>query len=74
MEPPHDVTIPEPAPGRVLKLSRHAPEPDRQPAVPPRATTKPLSADRVEWRITVSRAMQEKLEREIGRASCRERV
>ena len=58
VEQPPDVTTPEPAPGRV-----HSAEPDTPPAAPPRATTQPLSADRVEWRLTVSRATQEKLER-----------
>ena len=58
VEQPHDVTIPEPAPGRVDSAA-----PAAQLAAPPRAATKPLSADRVEWRLTVSRATQEKLER-----------
>ena len=57
------MTTPEPAPGRVAELSCDSAQPAAPPAAPPRGTTKPLSADRVEWRLTVSRATQEKLER-----------
>jgi 5-methylcytosine-specific restriction endonuclease McrA len=62
VEQSHAVTTPKPAPGRVPEWSSHTAQLAPQPTTPSRATTRPLSADRVEWRLTVSRATQEKLE------------